>query len=227
MAEVNSPKTPRRSSHRDRLPGQTTRRDVLMAGTALVVALYALGAPAAPSPVMTPRLFYDALLGVMKDGQKLGFDGRRQRLAPAIAQAFDLLLMTRLVIGLQWPSLSLEDQRQIVAAFTDFIVASYASQYDNYSGQRFEVDPTPAPAPDGDQTVKTKVIRASGEPVQIDYRLRQQRGDWRIIDVLLGGTVSQLAARRSEFAGILRDQGASGLIASLKQKIQSLATGNG
>ena len=176
---------------------------------------------------MTPRLFYDALLGVMKDGQRLGFDGRRQRLGPAIAQAFDLLLMTRLVIGLQWPSLSPEDQRQIVAAFTEFIIASYANQYDNYSGQRFEVDPTPAPAPDGDLTVKTKVIRASGEPVQIDYRLRQQRGDWRIIDVLLGGTVSQLAARRSEFTGILREQGASGLIASLKQKIRSLATGNG
>lgn len=198
-----------------------------MAGAVLAVALHDFGALAAEYPVTMLRSFYDALLAVMKDGQKLGFDGRRQRLAPVITQTFDLPLMTRLVIGPEWPSLSPEDQRQLVAAFTDFTVASYASQYDVYSGQRFDVDPTPAPVPDGDLRVKTRIIRASGEPVQLDYLLRQEQSDWRVIDVFVSGTVSQLAARRSEFTAILRQQGASGLVASLKQKIRSLATGNG
>jgi phospholipid transport system substrate-binding protein len=199
-----------------------TRRNMLAAGAGLAVAFGGFGALAADNPAATLRSFYDALLAVMKDGQKLGFDGRRQRLAPAIAQAFDLPLMTRLVVGPQWPSLSPEDQRQLVGAFTAFTIATYASQFDDYSGQRFQVDPTPAPAPGGDLTVKTKVIRSGGEPVQLDYLLRRDQGDWRIIDVFLSGTISQLAARRAEFTAILRKQGAAGLIASLKEKTQSL-----
>jgi phospholipid transport system substrate-binding protein len=177
--------------------------------------------------VATLDTFYDALLSAMKNGPKLGVDGRRQKLAPVIAETFDLPLMTRLVVGLQWPSLSPDEQRQLVAAFTEFSVATYASQFDDYGGERFEVDPKSAPAPGNDVIVKTRLIQSNGEPVSLDYLLRQERGEWRIIDVFLSGTISQLAARRSEFTAILRQQGASGLIAVLKQKTRALATGNG
>jgi phospholipid transport system substrate-binding protein len=205
-----------------------TRRTMLAAGAAFAVSLSALDTrAAAATPATTLTSFYDVLLSVMKEGQKLGFDGRRQKLAPAVMRAFDLSLMTRLVVGLQWPSLPADEQRQLVAAFTEFSVATYASQFDDFSGERFEVDPKPAPAPGGDVIVKTKLVQSSGEPVQLDYLLRQEQGDWRIIDVYLQGTISQLAARRSEFSAILRDQGASGLIAVLKEKTKALATGNG
>jgi len=123
-------------------------------------------------------------------------------------------------------SLSAEDQRELVAAFSDFSVATYANQFDDFSGERFEVDPKAAPAPGNDVIVKTKLIQSNGEPVQLDYLLRQEQAEWRIIDVFLSGTISQLAARRSEFSGILREQGARGLIAVLRQKTKALASGN-
>jgi phospholipid transport system substrate-binding protein len=204
-----------------------TRRAILAAGAALAVSLSGFDTKAAATPPSTLNSFYDALLSVMKDGQKLGFEGRQQKLVPVIARAFDLPLMTRLVVGLQWPNLSPDEQRQLVAAFTEFSVATYASQFDDYDGERFEVDPKAAPAPGNDVIVKTKLVQSSGEPVQLDYLLRQEQGEWRIIDVFLSGTISQLAARRSEFTAILREQGASGLIAVLKEKTKALATGNG
>jgi phospholipid transport system substrate-binding protein len=204
------------------------RRSFLFAAAAaLAVAWRGAESRAAAMPTATLKSFYDSLLAVMKDGQKLGFTGRRQKLAPAIAQAFDLSLMTRLVVGLPWPSLSVDDQKQLVAAFTDFSVATYASQFDDFSGERFEVDPRPAPAPGNDVIVKTRLIQSNGEPVQLDYLLRQEQSEWRIIDVFLSGTISQLAARRSEFSGILREQGARGLIAILKEKTEALASSNG
>jgi phospholipid transport system substrate-binding protein len=205
-----------------------TRRTILAASAALTVSLSAFDTQAtAANPATVLTSFYDVLLSVMKDGQKLGFDGRRQKLAPAITQAFDLPLMTRLVVGLQWPGVPADQQKQLVAAFTDFSVATYAGQFDDFSGERFEVDPKAAPAPGTDVIVKTKLVQSSGEPVQLDYLLRQEQGEWRIIDVFLEGTISQLAARRSEFSAILRDQGASGLISVLKEKTKALATGNG
>src|SRR6185503_18366345 len=105
-AEVNSVEILCHSLHCCRSPGLATRRDIMMVGAALAVALYDFRALAAEDPAATLRSLYDALLAVMKDARKLGFDGRRQRLAPVIAQAFDLPLMTRLVIGLGWPGLS-------------------------------------------------------------------------------------------------------------------------
>jgi phospholipid transport system substrate-binding protein len=204
------------------------RRSFLFAAVAaLTVAWPRTESRAAAMPAATLNTFYDTLLAVMKDGAKLGFAGRRQKLAPAITQAFDLSLMTRLVVGLQWPSLSTDDQKQLVSAFTDFSIATYANQFDDFSGERFEVDPKAAPAPGNDVIVKTKLIQSNGEPVQLDYLLRQELAEWRIIDVFLSGTISQLAARRSEFSGILREQGARGLIAVLKEKTKALASGNG
>jgi phospholipid transport system substrate-binding protein len=204
------------------------RRSFLFAAVAaLTVVWRGAESRAATTPAATLHGFYDTLLAVMKDGPKLGFAGRRQKLAPAISQAFDLSLMTRLVVGLPWPGLSADDQKQLVNAFADFSIATYASQFDDFSGEKFEVDPKAAPAPGNDVIVKTKLIQSNGEPVQLDYLLRQEQGEWRIIDVFLSGTISQLAARRSEFSGILRERGARGLIVVLREKTKALATSNG
>jgi phospholipid transport system substrate-binding protein len=204
------------------------RRSFLLAAAAALTVVWREGeSRAAAMPAATLNSFYDTLLAVMKDGPKLGFGGRRQKLAPAITQAFDLSLMTRLVVGLQWPSLSPDDQKQLVGAFSDFSIATYANQFDDFSGEKFEVDPKAAPAPGNDVIVKTKLIQSDGEPVQLDYLLRQEQAEWRIIDIFLSGTISQLAARRSEFSGILREQGAHGLIVVLKEKTKALATSNG
>jgi phospholipid transport system substrate-binding protein len=43
-------------------------------------------------------------------------------------------------------------------------------------------------------------------------------GNWRIIDVYLSGTVSELASRRSEFAAVLQRDGADGLVHLLEQR---------
>lgn len=204
------------------------RRSFLFAAAAALTVVWQGGeSRAAMVPAATLNSFYDTLLAVMKEGPRLGFAGRRQKLAPAITQAFDLSLMTRLVVGLPWPSLPAEDQKQLVAAFSDFSIATYASQFDDFSGEKFEVDAKAVPAPGNDVIVKTKLVQSNGEPVQLDYLLRQEQAEWRIIDVFLSGTISQLAARRSEFSSILREQGARGLIAVLKEKTRVLASANG
>jgi phospholipid transport system substrate-binding protein len=52
--------------------------------------------------------------------------------------------------------------------------------------------------------------------------MRQNGGVWRIADVYLDGTISELATRRSEFAAILRSRGIDGLIEKLNTKANSL-----
>jgi phospholipid transport system substrate-binding protein len=160
----------------------------------------------------------------MKEGPTLGFAGRRERLAPAIKQAFDLPLMTRLMVGPQWSSLQPADQQQLVDAFTNFSIATYANRFDDYSGERFQVDPNPTPASNGAVIVHSRLVKSDGEPVPIDYQLRDSGGSWRIVDVYLNGTVSELATRRSEFSSVLRRGGASALVQLLQQKTAQLSS---
>jgi phospholipid transport system substrate-binding protein len=74
--------------------------------------------------------------------------------------------------------------------------------------------------------VKTRIIKASGEAINIDYLMRQNGGAWQIWDVYLDGAISQLATQRSEFGAVLHRQGFDGLISALQRKVKAL-TGDG
>ena len=197
------------------------RRGLLRA--ALAATLLAAGAAHAESasPAATISDFYDVLLSTMKDGPSLGFKGRSERLSPAIRSAFDLPLMTRLMVGPQWATLTTDQQRQLVAAFSDFSIAVYASRFDDYSGERFQVDGDLTQSATG-VIVRSKLVKTDGDPVQIDYLMRANEQGWQIIDVFLSGTVSELATRRSEFSSVMRRGGAEALVDLLQKKAAQL-----
>jgi phospholipid transport system substrate-binding protein len=165
--------------------------------------------------------FYDVLLSTMKDSKGLGFSGRYERLKPAIETAYNLPLMARLSIGPQWQSLNAQQQERFAAAFGDFTVATYANRFDDYSGEKFEVLPETAPA-SGGVIVQTRLIKGNGEPVTLNYLMRQSGDKWQIIDVFLSGTISELATRRSEFTSILRREGPDGLLQVLDKRVADL-----
>jgi phospholipid transport system substrate-binding protein len=52
--------------------------------------------------------------------------------------------------------------------------------------------------------------------------LRASDDAWRLIDVYLSGTVSELATRRSEFSAVLRRGGPEALVDALQQKTAEL-----
>jgi phospholipid transport system substrate-binding protein len=175
--------------------------------------------PASPQSVITG--LYDTLLGVMKEGSKLGFSGRYNRLKPAIEAAFNLPLMSRLSVGPQWQSLSPDEQARLTKAFSDFTISTYASRFDDYSGERLEVLPETGQAAGG-VIVQSRLVKSDGEPVSLNYLMRQDEGRWQIVDVFLSGTISELAARRSEFTSVLRRDGAQGLLQLLDRRIADL-----
>jgi len=194
---------------------------------ALPVCLPAAGASAAVAETGASgivRQFYDALLSTMKDGPQLRFQGRFERLTPAVTQAFDLPAMTRIAAGAQWPAVKPEDQQRLIDAFSRFSVANYAANFDSFGGERFEVvGEAPAPSGTGGVIVETRLVPKSGDPVQLNYLLRPGKSGLRILDVYVNGTISELASRRSEFASVLNTDGADGLTKLLETKVRDLA----
>lgn len=193
---------------------------------ALLVAfgIFTPGWAAVPDPQDQVRSFYGVLLGTMRDGRTLGESGRYARLAPAVDRTFDIPTMTRLAIGPAWGTLSPAQQQQLMAAFAHYIAATYADRFDSYSGEQLQVT---GERPNGTEVmVQTKIAKANGEATRLDYLMRQDQGSWRISDVYLDGTISQLAVHRSEFHSILQREGVDGLVTALNRKtdlLQSVA----
>ena len=175
------------------------------------------------APQAVIKSFYVVLLDVMQNASKLGFDGRYQKLKPAIEAAYNLPLMARLSVGPQWQSLSPPEQEQLSRAFAEFTVSTYANRFDDYSGETFEVQPDTAPA-SGGVIVQSRLVKSDGEKVTLNYLMREADGRWQIIDVFLSGTISELATRRAEFTSILRRDGAQGLLSVLNRRISELKT---
>jgi phospholipid transport system substrate-binding protein len=166
--------------------------------------------------------FYDALSDAMKQGPALGFAGRSQMLDPLIRRALDLPLMTRLVVGPAWKGLSAPEQQRLVDAFSAYSIAVYASRFKEYGGERFVVDAATTRRPNGDVVVSTKLVLKEGEPVQLDYLMRESARGWQVIDVFLNGTISELAARRSEYSAVFRSGGSAALVELLLKKTAEL-----
>src|SRR5262245_25686497 len=165
------------------------------------------------------QTYYQELMPTIQQAGRLTVRERDKRFAPAITAAFDFATMTRLAVGPPWKSFSPAQQAAVQEAFTRFIVADYASQIDDYSGESFVVDPQTSPASRGSgEIVKTKLLQPGGRSVNINYLVR----NGRVIDVYLNGTISDLATRRDEFASIIASGGADGLIKRLQDRTQTL-----
>ena len=201
-----------------------TRRQALRATAALLVALaLPAGVEAVDvDPAVAPiRAFYDALLAAMKQADQLGVRGRYDKLAPVIRSTFDLPAMTRIAVGPEWTTIPPEQQSALTDYFSRMTIATYANRFDGWSGQSFEVDPEVLPRNNG-RIVRTKLNRPKEEPVTLNYLMRGTGDSWKIVDIYLSGTISELATQRSEFGAILKSGGPAALIESLRQQIDKL-----
>ncbi len=167
----------------------------------------------------------DALLDTMKQAKDLGVKGRYDKLSPVLAKTYDLPLMTRIAVGQSWAALTPEQQKAVVAAFTRMTTATYASRFDGFSGEQFIILQT-SDQKNGDKIVKTQIIQSNGKPVALSYLVRNTGSDWRIIDVYLNGTISELANRRAEFGAVLKSGGADALVSSLNKQGDKLLAGS-
>jgi phospholipid transport system substrate-binding protein len=109
------------------------------------------------------------------------------------------------------------DQKRWIEAFSNLTVKTYAEQFDENTGLVFEVGAVQA-APGGTALVRTKLKRASDEPVAIDYRLHPEGASWRVMDIYLNGTVSELALRRSEYSSVMQRDGFEKLVTTLQTR---------
>ena len=210
----------------------------LLTGAALGLALIVpvAAASAQPTAAADPRPlrqttppealiadFNATLLSVMRNSKALRYAGRRDALRNQLTDVYHLPVMARIAVGAHWRRLSPEQQATLVIHFSALTLATYANRFSGWSGEKFEMRGT-QPVRDKTVLVKTAIIRPNDAPVEINYLMRRFQPGWKVIDVFLKESYSELATKRSEYSSILRRQGFDALIRQLDAKVAQFAS---
>lgn len=172
------------------------------------------GKPAADPAALVVQDFYDALFDSMRHANEWHMQGRYDHLYPVMLKLFDVPTMTRIAVGPDFAKLSPDQQAALRDAFGKLLVATFASTFDDFKGETYAVDGDAA-VRGQDRFVKTR-FNGEGAPVDINFLLRGKGADWRVVDIYLNGTISQLATWRSEYGSTFQDGGFDGLMAAVK-----------
>jgi phospholipid transport system substrate-binding protein len=196
---------------------------MLMHGLRSVVCAVVLLAASAAHAAQEPRTFIDQLgeevIGVLND-QGIDQAGRAERFRTLFAEAFDLPAISQFVLGRHWREAAPEQRAEWQEVLKDYVANLYARQFSTYEGQRFEiVRERPL---DGSTVVQTRIQRADGQPLDVDFRVQRSGDELKIVDVLVAN-VSLIVTKRSEFDSVIQREGVDGLMRRLRQKSADLA----
>ena len=142
---------------------------------------------------------------------------KKEFLRNIIAKTFDYEKMIRFIYGRTWKDLNIELQNELSLVFLDYISFNYANRFKNIESLDFEY--IGSEEIDDKKIVKTNLKINDDEPIKIDYLLVNNGEKWRVFDVLLTGSISEIATKKSEFFSIIKNEGAKGLIKKIKEKI--------
>ena len=135
-----------------------------------------------------------------------------------VKNSYDLEKMGKIIIGVDWKQMDKKSQKEFITVFKRFISVNYFRRFNKINELDFE-----------HQTVtdiedKFKLARvtltADNEKFKIDYLLGFKNKKWKIFDVLLDGSISEVATKKSDFKKIIKEEGVNGLVKNLRIRNQ-------
>jgi phospholipid transport system substrate-binding protein len=139
---------------------------------------------------------------------------RQAGLRALLEKSFDLPYLAQLAVGRSWRELVGAERQAFLQTFTTWVLATQSARLAQYAGETITVEGS-QPASKRDTMVSTRIQGGQlQQPIQVDWRVRAEGGDHRVIDVVIEG-VSMVVTYRSEFQAIVERGGVEALRAEL------------
>ena len=124
--------------------------------------------------------------------------------------------MIQMIIGDHWNNISEEKKKELTEVFQTYIASNYLRMFEKISNPSFEQSAEKKIGKNY-RLIKTFLILNKDERVEINYLLLKKNEEWKIFDVLLAGSVSEIATKKSEFRKYLKNGNVEELINALKK----------
>lgn len=160
----------------------------------------------------------ESALTLVTDKSIVG-EARREKFRMLLNDHFDLNWIGQFVLGRNWRRASPEQRKTYLKLFEESLVFTYTNQFDNYSGQMFEVTGN---GENGRFTVVNSKIVDPADPrgnVLVDWRLIEDDGQLKIVDVVIEG-ISMGITQRNEYSSVIESNG--GKIQPLLTKMEEI-----
>ncbi len=178
---------------------------VLIMGTAL----------AAAGPADIVRTASDEVLVILQD-QTLSRRQRWQKVNEILHANFDFEGISRSVLAIKWHEAELEEQREFVRYFSQYLEEIYRTRIEEYNDQKIRID---SETLQGNRAVVDTTIVSGDVEIPVNYRMRRNEGKWLVYDVLIEGQ-SMVSSYRNTFNAIAQTSGMQGLLNDLKRRIE-------
>ena len=133
----------------------------------------------------------------------------------AIKSLYNAQKMIQMIVGDHWNIISEEKKKELTHVFAHYITSNYLKMFKNIQDPSFKYF-NEKKIGKNYRLVKTSMVIDQSENVEINYLLQKTDNKWRIFDVLLAGSVSEIATKKSEFSKHLETGGVDSLIKALK-----------
>ena len=133
---------------------------------------------------------------------------------------YDTEKMLSLIIGDIWKNQNNAIKSEMISVFEEYITKNYVKRFSKIKNPDFEN--LEEKKIGSHLMVKSNLILNGKEKVSINYLLTLKGKQWRIFDVLLAGSVSEVATKKSEFSSFIKEGSISPLIEALKEKNKEL-----
>lgn len=128
----------------------------------------------------------------------------------------DFTRMTSSAAGRYWRQATPDQQKRLQEEFKILLARTYSGALAQVQDQTVELRPMRS-APEDKEVVVRSLIKGRGDPIQLDYRLEQTGGGWKIYDVNVLG-VWLVENYRNTFAEEISKNGFDGLISKLADR---------
>jgi phospholipid transport system substrate-binding protein len=197
---------------------------LLLTGTAFASAPFEVARADQPTPPAEAEKFIQDIgtraIGVLSD-TKLTLVERQAQVRDLLRVGLDLPKIGRFALGRSWQSASEAQRADYIKLFDAYVVNTYSRRLSAYSGESFKVIGS-QPIADTDALVNTQIERPGNQPLNTAWRVREEGGQLKIVDVIVEG-VSMVLTQRQEFASVVQNKGLDGLLADLKSQNEQSA----
>ena len=120
---------------------------------------------------------------------------------------FDLNYMARFTMGVHWDKATPAERERFLRVAANAEAHAYARRFGEYGGQTLTVDRTPPRSRgDGISVISSKLTQTDGDPLVLQWDVRDGGQGPRIVDVRVEG-VSMIVTRRAEYNSFIQAHG--------------------
>ena len=133
----------------------------------------------------------------------------------------DLEFIGKFVLGRNWRTASKQQREEFVTTYRDLNIITWSKRFNEFKGKNFIFKGTTSSSSQGQVFVNTEVPMDQGEPAKVLWRVRENKGQYKIVDIIIEG-VSLAQASRSEYTAFIKNNpgGLNTLITDLKAKLK-------